>query len=326
LLGALAWWGGEGTWRRVLALAAVGCALSTVLEAMQAWIPGRDSTIQDVIVNTIGTVVGTAFGFAMARDLPFDARWTLPRPRRPALLVLAAAWLTSQGFPFLPILRIPAFRASLARLVQTFPVPWLGLAEAFVSCLLLSRLLRASLPRSAWPPALVAVGLAIPARLWLTAGAEPWLVTIVAMAALLLSHHVLSRWGGEARLLATIALVLLVLKQLSPFQFAGATASFHWVPFTGFLGAARDGAIRVTAGKFFLYGATVWVLQEAGWLRWRATAVVCGLLLAGEIAQQYVPGRISESTDPLLAMLAAVVLVWMGDRVSGAAPDREGER
>jgi VanZ family protein len=327
LLGALAWWGGEGTWRRVVALGAGGAALSAVLEYMQAWIPGRDSSIQDVLVNAIGMVAGAAIGVAKPRALPIDAAWTIPSSRRPAPLVLAAAWLVSQGFPFLPILRILDFKESLALLVQTLPLRWLSLTETFVACLLLSRLLRASVGGGLWRAGLVAAGLVIPARLLLSVGAESWLISVAAIAGLLLSARVLSRVGGEVRWLAGLALVLLAVKQSYPFWFASVPAPFHWVPFTGFLGAARDGAIRVTAGKFFLYGATVWMVREAGLSRWRSTAVVTGLLLAGEIAQRYLPGRISESTDPLLAVLAGLMLVWLGDRRADAPYDQpEGER
>jgi hypothetical protein len=60
----------------------------------------------------------------------------------------------------------------------------------------------------------------------------------------------------------------------------------------------------VVAGKFFLYGSSVWMLREAGVPLWGSAGMVALLLSAGEATQRYLPGRVAESTDPLLALLA----------------------
>ena len=107
VLGVLGWWKGSSTAGRWIALAAFGAALSLTLETIQAWVPGRDSSLLDILTNTMGTIAGARLGIAIAGHLPSGLRQGLPSPRRPMPAVLIAAWLVSQWFPFLPILRIP---------------------------------------------------------------------------------------------------------------------------------------------------------------------------------------------------------------------------
>jgi VanZ family protein len=86
------------------------------------------------------------------------------------------------------------------------------------------------------------------------------------------------------------------------------------MPFAGFLEFDHQSAVRIVAAKFFLYGAAVWTLRETGLALWGSAGVVTLLLALGEAAQRYLPGRVPESTDPLLALFAAVLMVWLKDR------------
>src|SRR3954469_19639810 len=68
------------------------CALSALIETAQLLvIPGRDSTIGDLLTNALGG----ALGFAMAR---YPEDWLRPTPRiaRNLLVAWAAIWLTIQ--------------------------------------------------------------------------------------------------------------------------------------------------------------------------------------------------------------------------------------
>jgi hypothetical protein len=118
--------------------------------------------------------------------------------------------------------------------------------------------------------------------------------------------------------------LLIAVRELDPFHFADTAGPFYWIPFNAFLEATRDSAIRVTSGKFFLYGATVWMVREAGVSLGIAASGVGGLLIAGECAQRYLPGRVAESTDPILAVMAACVIVWLKDRPPAPARLRAG--
>ena len=53
VLGVLGWWRGSRVAGRWIMLAAFGAALSFALETIQAWVPGRDSSLLDILTNTI---------------------------------------------------------------------------------------------------------------------------------------------------------------------------------------------------------------------------------------------------------------------------------
>jgi VanZ family protein len=323
VLGVLGYWKGSGTPTRWIALASLGASLSLSLETIQAWVPGRESSLLDVLANTISTVAGAWLGLTAARQMPSGLHQGVPLPR-PMPAILIAAWLVSQWFPFLPVLRVSQFSESLHAFVDVSSLRWLDPAEAFVTALLISRLLRDALTSPAYRFAFAAACLVLPARIFIVVGATPWPLTVAFVTGLLVSQFVLSRAHSETRLLAAAALLLIGVRQLDPFQFVVAAEPFHWIPFSGFLEATRGAAIRVAAEKFFLYGAAVWMVRESGASLRTAAGVVAGLLAAGEYAQRYLPGRVAESTDPVLAVIAACVMVWMKDRSRAPAASAAG--
>jgi VanZ family protein len=314
VFGVLVWWKESSTAGRWIALAAFGAALSALLETIQAWVPGRDSSLLDVLTNTIGTVAGAGLGIAIAGHFPSALRRGIPPLRGLMPMVLIAAWLVSQWFPFLPILRIRQFSESFHGLMQGSSLRWIDLADAFVAALLLGRLLREALTSSAYRFALAGACLVLPARLFVVVGAVPWPFAVVFAAGLLVSHLALARVHAEARLLAAAAVLLITVRELDPFHFSVTAEPFNWIPFTGFLESMRDSAIRVTSGKFFLYGAAVWMVRQSGMSLGIAAGGVGSLLIAGECAQRYLPGRVPESTDFVLVVIAACVMVWLKHR------------
>ena len=315
VLGVLGWWKGSSTAGRWIALAALGAALSFTLETIQAWIPGRDSSLLDILTNTIGTIAGARLGVAIAGYLPSDPHWELPSPRRPMPAVLIAAWLVSQWFPFLPILRIPQFSESLHALMQVSSLGWIDLADAFVAALLIGRLLREALTSSAYHFALAGACLVLPARLFIVVGAAPWPLAVCVRGR---PAGVPSRPGPGARRDAAARHGSSAADRRAGTQSRSILQPLRsrsiWIPFSGFLEATRDSAIRVASGKFFLYGTTVWMIRESGVSLGRAAGVVGGLLMVGEYAQRYLPGRVAESTDPVLVVIAACIMVWLKDR------------
>jgi len=320
VLGVLGWRKESITASRWIALTAFGAALSIVLETIQAWVPGRDSSQLDVLTNTMGSLAGVRLGVALAAYVPSDFRWALASPHRPMPVLLVAAWLVSQWFPLLPILHISEFSESLHALIEVSSVGWIDLAEACVFALLVGRLLRESLRTFAYQIALAGACLVLPARLFIVVGAVPWPLIVAFAAGLLAYHHVLDRIHFGVRLLAAAALLLIAVRELSPFDFSLTAQPFYWIPFSGFLEATRDSAIRGASEKFFLYGAALWMLWASGASLWGATGTVAGVLAAGEYAQRYLPGRVPETTDPLLAVIAACVITWFKLRSPESAP------
>jgi hypothetical protein len=100
---------------------------------------------------------------------------------------------------------------------------------------------------------------------------------------------------------------IIVIRGLAPFQFAPVSAAFTWIPFGGMLAADWQFAVLVLLEKVFWYTSAVWLLASAMRLRY-AIATVAAVLAAIEIAQVRLPGRVAESTDPILAIVMGFVL------------------
>ena len=73
---------------RTLRCIAAGALLSLAVEFAQQWIPGRDPSLGDLVLNT----VSTALGVGLVRTAP---AWLLPPPRAAAWLSLASALLAT---------------------------------------------------------------------------------------------------------------------------------------------------------------------------------------------------------------------------------------
>jgi VanZ like family len=96
------------------------CVLSVLIEAVQLTIPGRDSTIGDVVTNTLGG----ALGFAMGR---FPMQWLRPGPRIARYLAVGwgALWIAIQAisnFGFAPSLTDSKYYGEIGRILGTFDV------------------------------------------------------------------------------------------------------------------------------------------------------------------------------------------------------------
>jgi hypothetical protein len=99
----------------------------------------------------------------------------------------------------------------------------------------------------------------------------------------------------------------IVVHGLAPFIFLSAPHRFYWVPFQASFLSHWEQGLTVLLGKFFIYGALLWLIRESGVRLALATAAAALLLAAIEVLQIYLPGRSSEITDPVVALM----LGWM---------------
>jgi hypothetical protein len=126
--------------------------------------------------------------------------------------------------------------------------------------------------------------------------------------------------GWRSRLLAVLFTAVIVLRGLSPFRFMSEATPFSWIPFRALLATGRLAAISIFFGKLFACGTLVWLLRDSGWRMRYAAAGAAAIIAAIEAAQMYLPARVPEITDPLLALLLAWALT-----VLDGAPDASSE-
>jgi len=328
--------------RAPAALAALlaGSGLSIGVELLQACLPARSSSWIDVAANAGGTALG------LLVVLPPWERWALQRSDgRPRFASLAPAplgtmaivailmWMLQQTFPWLVTLDVGQVRQNLSFLAPVLrgelPIaPW-RLARHAANWLVLGLLVGAAI--RPWGPVLrMTLLLSCGVLAFQVIGGVTmlsleqvvgWLVVLPLLAVLRLP--VLRAGLPTLLMLATLAVT--ALYQLAP-QPGRPTAPFSWLPVFG------EGSVlgAVQLGLFFFMCALAYAVAVA----WRAPSSAA--LMAGaaatvawqaalEAAQLWVPGRVADTSSPLLVAvgwaLAFAVLARARDR-TGATGGR----
>jgi VanZ family protein len=293
-----------------LLIAALGSALLAFgVEATQLVIVSRTTSGWDLLLNTLGSLLGATSARLLSR--------LSAAPGRPAgepfALLLLIAWLGYGLYPYVPHIDLQGWwRAVKPLMASPMPDP-LRLCRLTAFWLLAAELATAATGGRPTPT------LAVPSILLGTLAAKVLIVdngptsADVAAVAIVLPTWVLLRGvpvPRRARLLLPLLLTALLIDRLEPFRFGPVQVAFGWVPFRGIL-ASSGWSTGVLAGlqKFFLYGGALWLLRRAGTDLSVAVAAVFSVALGTSAAQIFLPGRSAEITDALIALGAAATLV-----------------
>jgi len=296
--------------RRVVRVAvpiAIGFALSFSMEILQLFDLGRDSGALDVLNNTVGAGAGVLCGVLFE-----NFRSKMQRDRRLAALLLLICFLLYQLSPFLPednivslqdkFITLMAVREFSVRICLVSLVEWLAVA----------RLVEAAFDKRWRSRIYFAIWILIPARMLI--GGRTTIAAELAGAALayVVWHYGLQDFSRRAQILAVLFTSLIIFRGLAPYHFTHTAAPFSWVPFRALFAADRLAAMTIFLGKTFAYGTFVWLLRDSGWRMRYAAVVAAATLSAIEAAQMFLPGRVPEITDPLIALFLAWVF-WLVD-------------
>ncbi|MBL8178771.1 MAG: VanZ family protein [Bryobacterales bacterium] len=282
---------------RIAAFLAVS-AMSLAIEYAQLWIRTRDSNLRDFYCNSLGTFLGVLAGPWLAKRLRI-ASVAKVFQRDPAAWSLLLAWIFWQTFPFLPHLRF----IKLTALLTLWRAPRFSFLETGDSlCTGMVLALLAASARAPWAWLVLIATLLL--RSLIIGHSLPLPVFLGAIAGFALTR----RFQPKASLAAPLLLTWILLRELYPFSFAPAAATFHWGLFAAILEAERITVIRTLLGKFFLYTSALWLLKESGWRTVPAATLLSVALLVCEWLQRYLPGRTPELTDVILAIAGAALL------------------
>lgn len=311
----------------------LGLLLSATVEMAQVYVPGRQTSMLDVVTNVAGAGLGVLLALLFERLAPlrslseqFAASWLADRPAL-ALLFCATAWLF---FPLLPVLGLFRLSRKLAILAHTpvlQPAPLISAIAAFYAIALLIGMAAGRRVPPLW---LWLTALAAPAQL-LVLGRQPapsFLLGAFAGVGLFIAfHHRQIATSVVATSVEAFAFLgVLVFRGLSPFHLAAANSAFNWTPFAATLSSEWQASASVLLEKIFFYGTAIWMFRSAGMRLSRAVLSVAGTLLAIEIVQIRLPGRTPEITDPLLAILLGftIAVLARSRRISQTSGDDSG--
>lgn len=309
----------------VLAAAGAGLLLATGIEVAQIYETRRVASLSDLLLNGLGTFMGSALSLALRaarhgfRRHPFSS--LLAEPIAAALLLL---WVGYRLAPFALTLDPRQWAAAIAPLVHG---DWLAPADTLrylVPWLVSGYALRSIQGEQALVARLAAVMLAVLAGLVLVAGRKLVPAEIVAMAVALAVTVPLSRLApaGAAALLAGLLAVVIAIQGLVPFDFRLDPDAFGLVPFRDALTRYRATNLADMFQKCFLYGALVWLLVRSGASALAATLSAGSLVLGVEFLQAWLPGKAAEITDPLLVVVAGGLVAVFDNPGPGSAVRR----
>ncbi|MEH3085854.1 MAG: VanZ family protein [Xylophilus ampelinus] len=295
--------GGRAAWL------AAGIAYAWAVQYLQFWFPSRVPSASDAWFNTAGLLAGCAAGVMLRRLMAERRGWRADgAPYWAPATALLLAWVAYRWFPLVPSLDVQNLKNDLKPLLLAPAWDSLRVLHDATAWLLWLRLLQCTplrgLPgsRAAW--AAVCIVAAEP-LFWANT------VSLSNVAGLGIALALRPRFApGPAGswMLALLLAASLVASGLAPWQFEDAGNDFLWMPFAGMLRGSMYVNSAALVEKCFLYGGLVFLMGHGG-MGFRPAGWVAAALLGGiELAQCWVPGRVPEITDPLLAVLAGALL------------------
>jgi len=309
VFGFLAFRQSLGSLFAVMAAVTIGLVLSSTMEMIQLFDDSRVCSASDLVCNVSGTAIGVGLGALYEAWLKrIVARAETAKFLHPSgSVLLIYTWLAYQVFPMYPALSRTRLFEKLHVLfgsvslspVDTFTycVEWLVVAQ------LLSNALGSERTRRLLPILL----LLLPAKLFIT-GRTFTLSELAGAVLACICSYFLGEHRWRVALVASLMVFMLILRGLAPYHWSSSANTFSWIPFSGFLDADPEFGTLTFLQKSFWYGSAVWLLHAAGW-RLTAAALTVALLLGTiEVIQIHLPGRVSEITDPLLALILAATL------------------
>ncbi len=280
-------------------------ALALAVQLAQLFLPSRDASLQDVLWNLLGVVLGAASAGLVGRL----RAWGLPLSTADAFaLGLLGLWLAARLTPFIPSLDWQLIKDSLKPLLLHPQWDWIRILVQTALWAVAARLWWRVWQGPARLPLYFAGATAVFVLEAITVANVVTLPSVLgALLGGLLWGLVLSRrrWGDAA--LAVFLMAALVIQGLAPFQLRPMAEPFRWLPMHGFLQALSLFNVGVLLAKAYFYGALLWMVRREGASLRFATFLVVTLTFTLELAQTRISGHIPEITDPLIALAMAAL-------------------
>lgn len=278
-----------------------GLLLSLSMEALQAFVPGRTPSFADLACNTVGAAIGALLAWWVRKS--GSRAW---QPRVAPVLMLVC-WGCYHEYPLIPSVLFSRMQAELTMWfhpqsvspaeIWSYAAEWIATAVA-VETLFGRKSLR-------WLPALAAVHFVL----------RPFIPTRPLVLDEILG--ILIAWvlwkllperirGGPALLISVV-----LLRECFHTDWYR-MAAFSWLPFQPLIAADRTTAVMFIARAMFDYTAIVWLWRRRGMSYQKSGAILASLLALLAAVQRYLPGGALSMTDPVLALLAALICYSAG--------------
>jgi len=280
--------------------------LAVGLQLAQIWIPGRDPSMGDAMINAMGLIIGILAAI-LVRRLPIRPAFRVHQHATLIPFTLALLWVGYRWFPGVPTLDIQNVRNALKPLLlrpEFDTTRILANTTGWLAWMLI--LLRARIGGIGVRPialAAIAVLLLQPFFIYNTISVNNVAGLAIALALLPLLRH------PEAPTAVCLLLFSSILTSgLHPYTITPYPNTFHWLPFAGYLDGSMESNAMNLIYKSFFYGTLVYLMHLNG-TSWRGAAITTAIWLGIiETLQIWFVSRTAEITDPLLALLIAYAM------------------
>ena len=294
----------------IIAITLLGIVLAVGLQVAQMYLPLRNASLQDAIWNVLGIIIGGILGGMLrvhSDSLSIRrANWAIT----PVLLI--GGWIGYRLMPFIPTLDWQEIKNSLKPLLLDPSVSAVNIYHDAVAWAIVAYLWAAAVPMKHYERYLIlTVPVVFGLEILITNNSVSASNVVGAIVGIALWWMLIKHLRVRAGILAVMLIIMLIAIGLAPFELSVWSATFHWLPFYGFLGGSMLLNTTVLFEKFFLYGSLVWLLQETG-AGIRMAAIYSMLIVAGiELAQTRFIMHTAEITDPILVIVVAFIIHTM---------------
>jgi VanZ family protein len=320
LLGSMALENSRSAALRIIVPVVGAAVLSLGVEIAQHALPPRDPSLADWILNVASAGVGTLLA-AVYSALPVR-----PLSRRlqrialgPAPALLVALWLIAHLAPFVPRLRPGRIESAIETSISLNLV-W-PTAFYFLACyLVLAALLHALLRRPFFWSAVLALFVASLVSRLLFVGQHLSPSEVIGAIGALLSMLLLRRldlqlWPSRAFAMAALAVFVAGIWPVTPVAAVTLAAPEPiWLPFAELAGLPADPGALPLLERLFLGIGLAWLAVHGGTRLLPPLPLVILIALTVEFLQQWIPGRVPDTTD-VAALLIGAALASVAPRI-----------
>ena len=302
---------------RILSTVITGFVLSTALQVAQLYLPSRTAVLVDVVWNMVGLGMGIVvampkFVQGMVANQSVTSTAFIPA-------VIIAAWLAARLAPFVPSIDWQEWKDSLKPLLldPSFDLrSFLRQAPAWLATACLSAAAFGERRISLKFALLIAVTFAL--EVIIIDNTLSFTAVVSASSSFLVFALALKHLRRRELVAGLILMGTYVYLGLTPFILLDEPKSFHWIPFWGSLGGSMFVNAWVICYKVFLYGAMVWLLERGGLGNVGATMLTFAAATIVEAGQAFTGSGTPEITDPLLVLVAGLLIANLGPRLPSA--------
>jgi hypothetical protein len=137
------------------------------------------------------------------------------------------------------------------------------------------------------------------------------LALALLLPTLVLLHKFRSAPQSALVLLAFAA--LFIYERLTPFNFGSLEHNFDFWPFLTWMREGMPIDADSLLRKLFIFGGMIWLLKDAGLPMQTALIGVVAAVLGIEVVHLWQPGLSSSLTDPCLALLIGILMLFASD-------------